>query len=293
MPITEGHERMFTFNLNLDKEILEKHFAPRLHLHKEQAHQILQQEQHRQQKKETAILLGLLIAEPYTRSQIKDALKTSQSNEELVKRLAPFHRDIQALLDEARQEVFNFSEPMQEIVAKEKDTYQQLLEELTELIRQHSLDTNPLNAAQQTAFSPIKNVIEQAEEKIAVKELLTSKADEVIVTVTPEDFQRVMDAFLPYMAPEQKEALSALFAAGHSSEIIYFKGPNKQLGDFFRRLKDKGILLGISYYTELAEWLSQHFYFKNKDKGGFTPVSRKSILKVLQDGDRPKDIIKF
>lgn len=264
-------EELVLFSLKLDKEVLKEYFVPRLQLYKEQLHQVFQQEQDKKPKKESGFAFAFLIAEPYTRSQIKDALKTSQSNEELVKRLAPFHKDIQALLEEARQEVFNFSEPMQQIAANEKDSYQQLLEELTQLIRQHSLDTSSL-PSQQESFSPIKKVVEEAQEKVAKKELLTSKADEVLVTVAPENFQRIMDAFLPCVAPEQKEALSALFTAGHSSEVIYFKGPNKQLGDFFRRLKDKGILLGISYYTELAEWLSQHFYFKNKDKGGFTPA---------------------
>jgi hypothetical protein len=285
-------EENVLFNLNLDKKILEKHFALRLHLHKEQAHQILQQEQDKQQKKETAILLCLLFWEPFTRSHIKSTLKTSPNKEEVVKELIPFHRDIKGLIEEIRQKVFSFSQPMQEIISKEKDAYKQLLEELTEVIRLHSAGPITPTLPQQENVSPLQELVKETQAKITETVQLAADAYTILITVAPEDFQRVIDAFSPYVAPEQEEALSTLFTTG-SSAVIYFKGPNKQLGDFFRRLKDKGVLLGISYYTELAEWLSQHFYFKNKDKGGFTPVSRKSILKVLQDGDRPKDIIKF
>jgi type IV secretory pathway VirB4 component len=216
-------EEAVLFSLKLDKEILEKYSAPRKQLYKEHLYQIFQQEQDKKLKKESTFVFTFMIAEPYTRSQIKDALNTSKTNEEVVRKLAPFHRDIKALLEEVRQEIFSFSEPMLEIVAKEKGIYQQLLEELTELIRQHLLDTNPLNAAPQTAFSPIRKVVEQAQEKIAEKELLRPKADKVLVTIASEDFQRVMAAFLPYVAPEQEEALSAFLLQATAQKLFTSK----------------------------------------------------------------------
>jgi hypothetical protein len=181
---------------------------------------------------------------------------------------------------------------MQQIATKEKDTYQLLLEYLTDLIREHSSGTTSLR--QQENPSPLKEFVEQAKATIAESEHLTTNASKILIIIVPDNYQKVLDAFLPYVAPEQKEALVKLFTTGDSSEAIYFKGSNIQLGDFFRRLKDKGMLLGISRYTELADWLSQHFFFKNKDKGSFTPVSMKSIKKVLQQGDTPKkNAIKF
>lgn len=289
----EELKQLLYLNLQLDEEIIEEYLVPRWQFHQEHWFQIFQPNHHKQFSKEISLAFLLLVAEPYTRSQVKNILSTSLENKNIAAKLRPFHRDIQDLLELTSKEALNFSTPMAKIAVKEKEPYQKLLEELTQIIRQHSASADQLVFTQQPSFSPNNKAVEEVQEKIAEKELQVKKEKKILLTVRDDERQKILQALLPYVDPAQARNLEELFSTGSSPEPVFFTGNNKQLGDFFRRLKDKEALLGISYYTELAEWLSQYFFFQNKDKGGFTPVKSGSILKVLQDGDKPKTSIRF
>jgi hypothetical protein len=296
----EEAKRLLFYVLELDEKIVDEYLKPRLQLHAEQLKQIIQNEwvnhpeQDKQPKKETARILVLFIAEPMARSQMKRILNTSLNGKEIARKLLPFHREIKEIIEEPSERILESSVPLLQIELREKEPYQQLLAELTQLIRQHSPDADKLMLSQQfSSASPIHRAVEQVQEELIKNELRKEREAKLLVVIKPDYRQKVMDAFLPYVDPEQEQALSVLFTSGHSSETIYFKGSRVALGDFFRRLKDKGILLGISDYPPVAKWLAHYFYFHNKDKKGFTAIKESSILKVLREGDKPKTPIPF
>jgi hypothetical protein len=109
--------------LQLDEEIVEKYLVPRWHLHQEQLFQVFHQSQHIQLNKEISLAFFLIVAEAYTRSQVKRILSTSLEDKDIAQRLQPFHREIQDLLEYTSKEAINFSLPMAKVVVKEKEPY--------------------------------------------------------------------------------------------------------------------------------------------------------------------------
>jgi hypothetical protein len=137
----EELQELLLLSLQLDREIVKQYFEPRLDLHAEEIKQILQPEMNAQAKKEFATVISFLLAEPIVRSQMKAALETSLNGQEVVERLKYFHRDVKNILQEAGKKALDSSVPLIRIAIKEKESYATLLKELTELIRQHSFNT--------------------------------------------------------------------------------------------------------------------------------------------------------
>lgn len=115
----EELKQLLFLNLQLDEEIVEKYLVPRWHLHQEQLFQVFQQSQQIQLNKEITLAFFLIVAEAYTRSQIKRILSTSLEDTDIAQRLRPFHREIQDLLEYTSKEAINFSLPMAKVVAKD------------------------------------------------------------------------------------------------------------------------------------------------------------------------------
>lgn len=282
-------EALFYLIIRTDKETADQYLEPKLKLHEGQIRQILKPDMDEQEHKELNFMLYFICGEPMVRSQMKISSTISTDKRQELKSLLVLHRDVEKILVKAANETFEYSVPVIQIVLKEKENYEQLLKELTQLIKQKS--SGKFEVQDLPNESPLQETISQVEEGILQQKL--DEVDKVKVVVREEEREKVFQALLPYISQKQGQVLSELLKEGSASKCIYFKGNNRQLGDFFRRLKENGNLLGISYFTELAEWLSQYFFFKNKDEGDFTQVKMKSILKVMQDGDRPKTSIKF
>ena len=286
----EELQELLLLSLELDKEIVKQYFEPRLRLHAEEVKQILQPEMDDQAKKEFATVISFLLAEPIVRSQMKQAFEISLDGKEVVERLKFFHRDIKNILQEASKNMLGSSLPLIRIAIKEKESYTVLLKELTEIIRQNSANPDVVIRPDEAIFySPIQEMLSQLK-KDAIKNEVPEKIEKkILITVPAEYQQKVLQALLPnYVAREQEQLLAELFNTGSSTQMINFHGNGRQLGDFFQRLKKKGILLGVEYDTGLAEWISQYFSFWHKDKGGFVPVKKSAILKVFREGHTPK-----
>lgn len=274
----------FLLQLNLDKEIVEKYLIPRWNSYEEQWIKIIKEGIKKEEKRELAVALLLLTTEPITRSQIKNVLSQTTTDREIVENLLPFHRDVKDLLGGFREDALTLSATLVQIILKEKWFYDELLKELTMIIRQHTPKAEILSTSQQGSMdSPLHKKVQQVQAKVMEKWEEEKREKKNLVTIKSEDLERVHKALLPYVEPEEAKALKDLLSTGSTSEIIHFKGTNKQLGDFFQRLKENEKLLGVTYYTELADWLMQNFYFWHKDKKSFTPINKKSILKVLQE----------
>ena len=185
----------------------------------------------------------MIVAEAYTRSQIKRIINTSLEDKDIAQRLRPLHREIQDLLEFNGKEALNFSLPMAKIVVKEKEPYQRLLEELTQLIRQHTSSAGAEAILQQpSSDSPIHHAVEQVQEEVLKRIRQEKKDKKIIITVKPDNLQRVTKTLLPPIDPEHEQALFDLLTTGSSMERIKFTGNSLQLGEIFQRLEEKGIL---------------------------------------------------
>jgi hypothetical protein len=150
---------------------------------------------------------------------------------------------------------------MTKVVVKEKEPYQRLLEELTQLIRQHTPNAGAEAILQQpSSDSPIHHAVEQVQEEV-LERLLRERVDKkYIVSVIPEFLPKVQDALNLYVDSAQTQALQDLLTTGTATERIRFKGSSRQLGEFFYRLKKKEFLEGGENDVDLAEWLSRYFF---------------------------------
>ena len=285
-----GHEfeELLLFTLNLDKDIVAQYFTPRWQKHQENLIEIYKQSESSQSNKGLAVALALLVTEPVVRSHTKDILLTTSSNSSIAEKLLPYHRDVKGLLKQLRTEVTTYDEPLRSLVLQEKESVQTLLEDLTKTIRQYIPDGHSVMASQLSMqSSPLTAAVEQAQDAVAEKVGRNLQNKKISVTVHPSECKTVLTALSPYVDADQKQTLMNLLTKGSSAEPIYFNESRVLLGDFFRRLKDKRIIQGVKHYSELAIWLSQHFFFWNKDRGKLTPVKEKSILKVLREGNKP------
>ncbi|AHM60525.1 hypothetical protein D770_11340 [Flammeovirgaceae bacterium 311] len=287
-------EELLLFTLNLDKEIVANYFTPRWQKHNENLIEIYRQVEVTQSKKELAVALALLVTEPVVRSHMKDVLSTTANNSSIAEKLLPFHRDVEELLEQLRKEVFSYTDPLKSIVSQEKESIQELLEELTKMIRLHAQDGDRVLESQiNPQHSPLTAAVAQARDAIPEKEAQKSQNKKILVTVLPSYLERVLGALSPHVDSDQMQELENLLTKGSSTVPIYFNESRVMLGDFYRRLKDKGILQGVKHYTDLAKWLSQHYFFWSKDEGKLMPVNEKSILKVLRQGDYPDSRIQI
>ena len=286
----EELQELLLLSFQLDKEIVKQYFEPRLQLHAEEIRQILEPEMDDQAKKEFATVLSFLLAEPIVRSQMKAALETSLNGQEVVDRLKYFHRDVKNILQDASKKTLESSLPIVRISIREKESYGVLLKELTEIIRQHSSNPDEVIKPDDTiSYSPIQEALSQVEGSAIKREVPEKIEKKILVTIQSEARQKVLEALVPnYIGPEQAQLLTELLTTGVASQAVYFNGNGRQLGDFFQRLKKKGFLLGAEYDTELAEWISQYFFFWNQGEGGFTPVKYSGVLKVFREGHIPK-----
>lgn len=285
-----GHEfeELLLFTLNLDKDVVAHFYTPRWQKHQEKLIEIYKQSKSSQSNKGLAVALALLVTEPVVRSHTKDILLTTSSNSSIAEKLLPYHRDVEGLLKQLRSEANTYAEPLKSLVLQEKESVQTLLEDLTKTIRQHIPDGEKVMASQLSLQnSPLAAAVAQAQDAMAEKTARSSQNKKILVTVLPSERKTVLNALSPYVDADQKQTLKNLLTKGSSAEPIYFNESRVMLGDFFRRLKDKKILQGVKHYSELAIWLSQHFFFWNKDKGKLTPVKEQSILKVLREGNKP------
>jgi hypothetical protein len=289
----EELQELLLLSFQLNKEVVKQYFEPRLQLHAEEIRQILQQEMNALAKKEFGTVVAFLLAEPIVRSQMKAALETSIDGQEVVDRLKYFHRDVKNILQDASKKTLGSSLPLVRISIREKESYTTLLKELTEIIRQHSANPDEVvRPDKEIAYSPIQEALSKVEGSAMTGEVPGKIEKKILLIVPAEVRQKVMQALVPnYVATEQEPLLTELLTTGEASQTVYFNGNGRQLGDFFQRLKKKGILYGAEYDTELAEWISQYFSFWHKDKGDFTPVKYSGILKVFREGHTPKQPI--
>lgn len=138
------------------------------------------------------------------------------------------------ILQEASQKTLGSSLSLIKIGIKEKEQYRIFLKELTEIILQHSL--NP-DAVIKNSYSPIQEALLQLEEETIKREPPEKNDKKILVAVPAERRQKVLQALVPnYVAPEQEKSLSQLLISSRTSEIICFKGNNRQLGESFQRL---------------------------------------------------------
>ena len=281
LPPEEQINLIWSF-FNLDQDIVEKFIEPRKQIYGDEVVKVLNQEDEKQHEKTLA--LSFTFCEAIVRNEIRNVYKFSIENNDIVNRLLPFHKDLQTILEQARLGIFDFSISLTKIFLQEKSTCNKLLEELTQIIRQHTPNADTMLSSEEPfPGSPIQNVAKQVQEKV----LNLRKQETILVTIIPSELQKVVNAILPYIDPKQEQTVLQLFTTGTILEPIYFNESRLMLGDFFRRLKDKKMLIGVVFYTELAKWLSQHFYIKNKKKKGFTPVNEQSIKNLMQNGEKP------
>ena len=280
------------FGLNLDEEVLKKYLKPRWLKYEEQWIDAIQQGIEKKATPDFVLAFYLLIIEPCARSKIKSTLNTSPRESEIVTELMPFHQDIRNLLEYARVEVFNFSPPMLQIMLNEKESYQILLEELTQVIRKNSSRADLFFNSRQFSFeSPSNKTMNQLQEGLLQVLQQEKKEKKILILVNPDDLQRVMKTLLPHIDSGHEQTLYELLTLGYSAERIKFAGNTLQLGEIFLRFKVKGFLSGARFDTHLIEWLCRHFFFWNGQLNEFCPVTFLGIKKVFKENEKPKNPI--
>lgn len=276
--------------VKLDKEPVDNYLVPRWNLFEEQFIQIFQQEINTESKKETALVFLLLIAEPYSRGQLNRILNTSLSDREIVDNLLPFHRDIKDLVEVLQKEALTFSAPMLQVALKVKEPYQELLEELTRIIRQHSPKAEiSSNSDQSSAVSPLQKEVQLVQAKVIEKWEEEKRDKQFLITVNPDDLQKVVKTLRPYTEPESQKDLYQLLTTGASTERIKFTGNALQLGEIFQRFQKNRFLIGGKFDSRVIVWLSHHFFYRNRRSGNFCPVTMDSIKKVFKENKKPKE----
>ena len=185
----------------------------------------------------------------------------------IINKLKEVYSFVKSGLDDSRSYLPIASPEVAKVVIHSRKLYDELLKQVVK-------DIKGLELVEATSKTSEK-ISEETIEPGLINAIVKVKDDKVVP---------VVDALSPYLIDSAKA--EELLKTGYTEKPVAFKGNRTQLGDLFRRLKDQGWLVGISAYTELAEWLSKNFLFNNKDKGGLAPVQYKSISKVLQEGGK-------
>lgn len=174
---------------------------------------------------------------------MKDILITTSSNSSIVEKLLPFHRDVEALLKQLRNEILFYTDLLRSIVSQEKESIQQLLADLTTTIRQYSPDGVRVVPSQESLQSnPLNAALVQAQTAMAEKVVQSPQNKKKLITVLPSECKTVLNALSPYVDAQQKKELKDLLTNGSNAVPIKFNESRVMLGEFFRRLKDRKML---------------------------------------------------
>jgi hypothetical protein len=98
----------------------------------------------------------------------------------------------------------------------------------------------------------------------------------------PDFSEHLINEFKHFFEESEHDNLKQAILTDCSNSRLKFQGSNKQLGEFFHRLKNSKHMLGKTTYETLATFLAKHFEF-SLGNNIFKPVKDASILSVMKN----------